>query len=141
MDASIPVDRTTNSIAVINENRERQFLFFLRPGINRGSYSNAFLSSLFPFVKKEVNTNLNGENRPCIYCNYCENVCPSGLMPYLLSKYSNHDMIEEAKRLRPFDCIECGLCTFVCPSKIPVMSHIKELRKKIQEISISVAKK
>ncbi len=141
LDDSIPIDRTANSIAVINENKERQFLFFLRPGINRGSYSNAFLSSLFPFVKKKVDTNLNGENRPCIYCNYCESVCPSGLMPYLLSKYSNHDMIEEAEKLRPFDCIECGLCTFVCPSKIPVMSHIKELRKKIQEISIGVAKK
>ncbi|MGQ9609853.1 MAG: 4Fe-4S dicluster domain-containing protein [bacterium] len=132
-DMSIPVDRTASAIAVINENRERQFLFFLRPGINRGSFSNAFLSFLFPFVTRKVDTNLNGEYRPCIYCNYCESVCPSRLMPYLLSKYSVYNMIDDAERLSPLDCIECGLCTFVCPSKIPVMSHIKELKKKLQD--------
>lgn len=141
LDDSMPIDRTANSIAVVTENKERQFLFFLRPGINRGSYSNAFLSSLFPFVKRRIDTNLNGEYRPCIFCNYCESVCPSRLMPYLLSKYLIHDMIDDAVKLRPLDCIECGLCTFVCPSKIPVMSHIKELKKKIQESSINIAKK
>ncbi len=133
-DMSIPIGRTASAIAVINENRERQFLFFLRPGINRGSYSNSFLSFLFPFVTKKVDTNLNGEYRPCIYCNYCESVCPSRLMPYLLSKYSTHDMIDDAEKLRPLDCIECGLCTFVCPSKIPVMSHIKELKNKLSRV-------
>lgn len=135
-DISIPIDRTTSSIAVINENRERQFLFFLRPGINRGSYSNVFLSSVFPFVTTKVDTNLNGEYRPCIYCNYCESVCPARLMPYLLSKYFMHNMVDEASNFRPLACIECGLCTYVCPSKIPIMSHIKELKKKLLENSV-----
>lgn len=134
-DISIPVDRTTSSIAVINENKERQFLFFLRPGINRGSYSNDFLSSIFPYVENKVDTNINGEYRPCIYCNYCESVCPAKLMPYLLSKYFIHDMIDDAENFRPLACIECGLCTFVCPSKIPIMSHVKGLKEKLLENS------
>ena len=125
-DLSLPIDRTVSSIAVLEENRERQFLSFLRPGIHRDSFSNAFLSSPFPMVNRRIDTNINGEHRPCIYCNYCEEVCPVGLMPYLLSQYITHDMVEEAGRYRIQACIDCGLCTYVCPSKIPLMTHIQE---------------
>ena len=125
-DLLTPVDRTASSIAVLAENRTRQFLSFLRPGIDRDSFSNTFLSSLLPLVDRNLDTNINGEYRPCIYCNYCEDVCPMGLMPYLLSKYVTHDMIEEADSHRILACIDCGLCTYVCPSKIPLMTHIQE---------------
>ncbi len=132
-DLSTSVDRTASSIAVLEENRERQFLSFLRPGIRRDSFSNAFLSSLFPNVKRKIDTNENGERRSCIYCNYCEEVCPVGLMPYLLSKYVTHDMIEEANRHKILACIDCGLCTYVCPSKIPLMTHIQEGKAQLKE--------
>jgi electron transport complex protein RnfC len=125
-DLSIPLDRTVNCIVALEENRDREFLSFLRPGIHRGSFSNAFLSSLFSALSKKLDTNVKGEYRPCIYCNYCETVCPVGLMPYLLSKYVTRDMTEEAERHRISACIECGLCTYVCPSKIPLMKHIQE---------------
>jgi electron transport complex protein RnfC len=130
-DLSIPVDRTVSSIAALQEDRDREFLSFLRPGINRGSFSNTFLSSLFPNVSRKIDTNTNGEYRPCIYCNYCEDVCPVDLVPYLLSKYVTHDMIEEADRHRILACIDCGLCTYVCPSKIPLMTHIQEGKTRI----------
>jgi Na(+)-translocating NADH:ubiquinone oxidoreductase A subunit len=132
-DLSIPVDRTTCSIAVLEERRERQFLSFLRPGIHRDSFSNAFLSSPFPKAMRNVDTNEKGEHRPCIYCNYCEEVCPAGLMPYLLSKYVTHDMMEEAARHKILDCIDCGLCTYVCPCKIPVMSHIQKGKEMVRD--------
>jgi Na(+)-translocating NADH:ubiquinone oxidoreductase A subunit len=125
-DLSIPLDRTVNCIVALEESRDREFLSFLRPGIHRGSFSNAFLSSLLPTLSKKLDTNVKGEYRPCIYCNYCETVCPVGLMPYLLSKYVTRDMTEEAERHRISACIECGLCTYVCPSKIPLMKHIQE---------------
>jgi Na+-transporting NADH:ubiquinone oxidoreductase subunit A len=133
-DLSTPVDRTASSIAVIAENRTRQFLSFLRLGIDRDSFSNAFLSSPLPLVDRKIDTNINGEYRPCIYCNYCEDVCPVGLMPYLLSKYVTHDMIEEADRHRILACIDCGLCTYVCPSKIPLMAHIQEGKRQMGAI-------
>jgi len=136
-DLSILVDRTVDSIAILEENRERQFLSFLRPGIDRDSFSNTFLSSLFPLANRKMDTNMNGEYRPCIYCNYCEDVCPVGLMPYLLSKYVTHDMIEEANRHGIMACIDCGLCTYVCPSKIPVMVHIQEGKTQLREGNLS----
>ncbi len=131
-DLSIPLDRTVNCIVALEENRDREFLSFLRPGIHRGSFSNAFLSSLSPVLSKELDTNVKGEYRPCIYCNYCETVCPVGLMPYLLSKYVTRDMTDEAERHGISACIECGLCTYVCPSKIPLMTHIQEGKAEIE---------
>ncbi len=131
-DLSIPLDRTVNCILALEENRDREFLSFLRPGIHRGSFSKAFLSSLFPMLSKKLDTNVKGEYRPCIYCNYCETVCPVGLMPYLLSKYVTRDMTDEVERYRISACIECGLCTYVCPSKIPLMTHIQEGKTKIK---------
>lgn len=125
-DFSMPIDRTASSIAVLEENKDREFLSFLRPGADRDSFSNTFLSSLFPIIDRNMHTNMNGEQRPCIYCNYCESVCPSGLRPYLLSKYVTHDMVEEADKHRILSCIDCGLCTYVCPSKLPLMEHIHE---------------
>ena len=129
---SVPVDRTASSIAVLEENRDRQFLSFLRPGIQSDSFSNAFASSLFPKARRKLDTNVKGENRPCVYCNYCENVCPAGLMPYLLSKYVTHEMVEEAGRHRILACIECGLCTYVCPSKLPLMEHIQAGKARLE---------
>ncbi|HGJ65417.1 TPA: 4Fe-4S dicluster domain-containing protein [bacterium] len=133
-DLSTPIDRTTNTITILKENRNREFLFFLRAGIKRGSFSNAFLSSLFPMIERNADTNLNGEMRSCIYCNYCEEVCPVGLMPYLLNKFITHDLIDEAINYKPLSCIDCNLCTYVCPSKIPVASNIKDLKEKIKEL-------
>lgn len=132
-DLSVPIDRIAKSISILDENQNREFLSFLRSGVNRGSYSNAFLSSLLPVTERKIDSNLNGELRPCIYCNYCESVCPVDLMPYLISKYITHDMIEEAEKYYPLSCIDCGLCTFVCPSKIPLMKHIQDAKTKIRE--------
>jgi Na(+)-translocating NADH:ubiquinone oxidoreductase A subunit len=124
-DLSIPVDRTVDTIAVLKENRKREFLSFLRPGVHRDSFSNTFLSYFFPHAGRKLDTNEHGEHRPCIYCNYCESVCPVDLMPYLLNQYVTHDMLEEASRHRILACIDCGLCTYVCPSKIPLMTNIQ----------------
>jgi Na+-translocating ferredoxin:NAD+ oxidoreductase subunit C len=132
-DLSVPIDRTAKSISILEENQNREFLSFLRSGVNRGSYSNAFLSSFLPLTERKIDSNLNGELRPCIYCNYCENVCPVDLMPYLISKYITHDMIEEAEKYYPLSCIDCGLCTFVCPSKIPLMKNIQDAKEIIRK--------
>ena len=132
-DLSTPVDRTAASIAILDGGRGSEFLSFLRPGSDRDSFTNSFLSSLFPMAKRKIDPDLNGEHRPCIYCNYCESVCPAGLMPYLLSKYVTHDMLEDAENLGILDCIDCGLCTYVCPSKISIMTNIHNGKMQIRE--------
>lgn len=124
-DLSLPVIRTTSSVIALEDERKHEFLEFLKPGMNRASFSNAFLSSIFPGPVR-TDTSQNGEARPCVACNYCEEVCPVQIIPHWISKYVTHDLADETAQFRIMACIDCGLCTYVCPSKIPLWTHIQK---------------
>lgn len=62
---------------------------------------------------------------PCIRCGRCIEACPMGLMPSLLSVYSEKGFYEDAKEYNLFDCFECGCCTYVCPSKRPIVQFVR----------------
>lgn len=128
----------TEVIIALPEDRKRQTLFFLRGGKDADSFTNSFISRLLPKAGKTVGTNLHGEKRACVSCTYCESVCPMGLIPHLLHKHADKNIIN--KRLAEygvFDCIECGLCNYVCPSKIEVLSNIKIAKGKLEQAEIS----
>jgi len=63
--------------------------------------------------------------QPCIRCGRCIDICPMGLMPSMLSIYSEKGFYEGAKEYNLFDCFECGSCAFVCPSKRPIVQLIR----------------
>ncbi|MFN3966996.1 MAG: 4Fe-4S dicluster domain-containing protein [Endomicrobiia bacterium] len=131
-DFSLPINRTYSHLIAIPENRNREFLSFLRPGINRDSYTNTFLSKYLHFGMKKLNTNIHGEPRPCISCGYCEEVCPVGIIPHLIYRYVERNIIDETlMNYGIFNCIECNLCSYVCPSKIPLAKFIKEGQEKL----------
>ncbi len=131
-DFPIPVGRENSQLSAIPENTKRQLLAFARPGLHKHSYSRSFLANCFPYAKKTSDTNIHGEERPCIFCGFCDEVCPSGIIPHLIEKYAARDMLDEqVVKLGLFSCIGCNLCSFVCPSKIPVAAHIKEAQEKM----------
>ena len=131
-DFSLPIDRTFSQIIAIPENKERLFLAFMQPGLRQDSYTRAFLSKWLPFIHKTNDTNQHGEERPCISCGFCEEVCPVRIIPNLLSKYVKRGLIDETlMNYEIFNCIECGLCSFVCPVKIPLMAHMREGQEKL----------
>ncbi len=131
-DFSLPTDRTFSQIVAIPKKTEREFLAFLRPGMRRDSCTRAFLSNWLPGIHKSTDANLHGEERPCISCGFCEEACPVGIIPHLLSKYITRGFIDEMLlNYDIFNCIECGLCSFVCPSKIPLLKHMKEGHEKL----------
>ena len=137
-DLSLPVDRTFNTIIALSEDTQREFLAFARPGFRRDSYSHTCLSILFKknseMFQKTCGTNLHGEERPCIFCTFCQQVCPVGIIPHLLFHYVEKDVIDETLlKYKIFNCIECNLCSYVCPSKIPIAQHIKEGKAKLYE--------
>jgi len=66
-----------------------------------------------------------GDFQPCIKCGRCIDACPMGLMPSMLSIYSEKGFYEGAKEYNLFDCFECGSCAFVCPSKRPIVQLIR----------------
>ena len=129
-DVSSPIDRTVTTIIGLVEETEREFLSFLRPGLRKDSYSGTCLSILSQNggagFQKICGTNLHGERRPCIFCGFCEEVCPVAIIPHLLYHYVQKDLVDETLlKYGIFHCIECNLCSYVCPSKIPVARAIK----------------
>ncbi|MDP2913150.1 MAG: 4Fe-4S dicluster domain-containing protein, partial [Candidatus Omnitrophota bacterium] len=131
-DFSLPIDRIFSQIIAIPEARDRGFLAFMNPGEKGDSYTRAFLAKWIPFGSKRPDTNMHGEERPCISCAFCEEVCPVRIIPHLLSKFVKRGMIDETlMKYEIFNCIECGLCSFVCPAKIPLLKHIKEGHDKL----------
>ncbi len=131
-DLTLPIDRTFSQIVAIPEVKNRKFLAFMDPGIKSDSYTRAFLAKWIPFSHKKPETNMHGEERPCISCGFCEEVCPVRIIPHLLSKYVKREIIDETlMNYNIFNCIECGLCNFVCPVKIPLLKHIKEGHDKL----------
>ena len=133
---SLGLDTECRGLTILPEYKEREFLGFTRPGWGRESYSGCFLSSLRKGFSERLTTAVRGEIRPCVSCNFCEEVCPAGIMPHLLHKYLYRDLIEEVEQARIDLCIECGLCSFVCPSKIELRAEFiraKELIEKEKE--------
>lgn len=61
-----------------------------------------------------------GEEKPCIRCGLCSDVCPERLLPEMLIRAIWKGRDEIAREFRLHSCIECGNCTFICPSKIPM---------------------
>ncbi len=125
---TLGIDLECEGLTVLQEQTGREFLGFIRPGWDRRSYSNAFLSSLRKDFRERLTTALRGERRPCVACNYCAEVCPAGIMPYLIHKYLYADLLEEVEEARVDLCVECGLCSYVCPSKIDLRTQLVEAK-------------
>ncbi len=126
-------DAECRGVTVLAELGCREFLGFARPGWGRRSYSGCFLSSLRGKFNERLSTAVRGEGRPCISCNFCEEVCPAGIMPHLIHKYLYRDLIEEVDQARVDLCVECGLCSFVCPSKIDLTNQFIEAKDMIEK--------
>ena len=127
------LDVDCRGVTVIPKPAEREFLGFMRVGWNRSSYSGCFLSAVRKGFRERLTSAVRGEGRPCISCNFCEEVCPAGIMPYLIHKYLYRELLEESEQARVDLCIECGLCSFVCPSKIELRSEFISLKEQIKK--------
>lgn len=69
---------------------------------------------------------------PCIRCSKCVNVCPVGLMPLFIHKFSLREEFEKAQELNIMDCIECGSCSYICPAKRPLVEAIRFGKRQIR---------
>ena len=137
-DLDTPVRADWTGIMGIPDSEPRELLPFASPGFTKDSYTNTFLALALPWVNKRYSTNLRGEERACLSCSYCAEVCPSGILPNLLHKYVAREIIDETlQRFRIFDCIDCNLCTYVCPSKIPVAELMAEGKRRLEAEGIT----
>lgn len=124
-DSQLGLDCSCRALNLLEEMTEREVLAFVQPGFNKRSYSNTFASFFKPLFNEKFTTALRGEARPCVFCGFCENVCPVGIIPHLIYRYLDHDRPEDAYRVEFDKCIDCGLCSYVCVSKI---NHLELFR-------------
>lgn len=123
------LDGNCQALNILEEMTEREVLAFVQPGFTKRSYSNTFASYFKPLFKEKSTTALGGEARPCVFCGFCESVCPVGIIPHLIYRYLDHDRPEDAYRVEFDKCIDCGLCSYVCVSKI---NHLELFRAERQ---------
>ena len=123
-----------DEISVIHEHAVRELFRFLRPGFASDSYSKTTVAEFIPILPKKLDTSVHGGVRPCVQCNYCDEVCPVDIYPFLIWKHVGVDAVEESFRLRPYECIECGLCDYVCPSKIDISPSVKKAKEEYRKM-------
>ena len=70
----------------------------------------------------------------CIRCAKCVNVCPMGLNPAFLMKFTVYKDWEKAEANYIQDCIECGSCSYTCPANRPLLDQIRLGKGKVMGI-------
>jgi Na+-transporting NADH:ubiquinone oxidoreductase subunit A len=113
------IGRYHQQITVLAEGDQREFLGWMRPGLNAFSVSSAFLSKLMPGKKFGFTTATNGSHRAIVPIGLYEKVFPFDIPPsFLLRALAVHDL-ERAAELGCLELIEedLALCTFAEPGK------------------------
>tara|TARA_Y100001935_G_C17309468_1_gene514765 strand:- start:2510 stop:3901 length:1392 start_codon:yes stop_codon:yes gene_type:complete len=136
------------AINVIDNDPKTEFLAFMQIGLEKPSFSRAYLSGVIgeatarlkdiplpQFSELEyltkTSTAVNGSDRDCVSCGFCEIVCPVDSLPQTLLRNAKVDDIEENMRLGLLDCSGCGACTYVCPSKIDLASTFINMKNNL----------
>lgn len=64
------------------------------------------------------------EERNCLRCARCVDVCPMNLMPSMIAQAVKAGKMEIALRAGLEDCMKCGSCAYVCPAHIQLVQWI-----------------
>jgi electron transport complex protein RnfC len=78
-------------------------------------------SGLILFSEKEARTI---EERNCIHCAHCVDVCPMNLVPSLIAQGVKGGDLTLAVKAGLEDCIKCGSCAYVCPAHIRIVQWV-----------------
>jgi Na+-transporting NADH:ubiquinone oxidoreductase subunit A len=112
------------SLTLLPEADQARFLALFNPGYSAPTYSRTFLSKIRS-APLQYDCNLHGEERACIACMHCADVCPVDILPHMAYKSILAEEVEEYLAHGLLDCVECGLCSYVCPSKIELCQTFK----------------
>jgi Na+-transporting NADH:ubiquinone oxidoreductase subunit A len=127
--------RYHQSVTCLAEDRERQFLGWLGPGVNKFSTIRAFASRWLGVGTRrfDFTTTTNGSHRAMVPIGMFERVMPLDILPTFLLRSLMMDDVERAVSLGALELDEedLGLCTFVSPGK---EDYGKALRRNLFDI-------
>lgn len=127
--------RFHQQISVLAEDRERQFLGWLGPGLDKFSVVNAFLSKLMPGKRFDLTTSTNGSQRAVVPIGVYEKVTPHDLMASFLARAL---LMRDVERAEELGCLELdeedvALLSFVCPGKNDYGPPLREILTLIEK--------
>ena len=130
--------RYNSQISVLREveKEDREFLNFLRPGLEKHSVLPLFLTKLKEkFLKLNYTTAMNGADRAIVPIGVFEDIFPFNMMITQLLKSIVIGDTELAQKLGILELDEedLSLCTYACPSKYDYGSLLREMLTKIEE--------
>ncbi|MBN4058069.1 Na(+)-translocating NADH-quinone reductase subunit A [Olleya sp. AH-315-K02] len=123
------LDYYSNTITVIPEGDDYEFMGWNKPIFNKVSVSRALTFSwMFPKKKFDLNTNTNGEHRAFVTTGTYEEVFPLDIFPMQILKSCMYQDLDEMEALGMYEVApeDFALTEFVCVSKQP---HQEIIRK------------
>lgn len=125
--------RFHNQITLLEEARGREFFGWVKPGANRFSATNVFVSALNRAARFVFNTSLNGSARAMVPIGTYEEVMPLDILPTQLLRalIVNDTETAEALGCLELDEEDLALCSFVDTGK---HDYGPILRRNLQQI-------
>ena len=117
-----------NQLTVIPEGDKFELLGWAMPRFGKFSVSRAYFSWLCPKKAYNLDTNMNGGERPFVVTGLYERYLPMDIYPMYLLKACLAGDIDKMENLGIYEVVEedFALCEFVDPSKIEIQQIIRD---------------
>ncbi len=117
-----------NMLCVIPEGDKFELFGWIMPRFGKFSVSRSYFSWLFPRKSYNLDTNLNGGERPFVVTGLYEQYLPMDIYPMFLLKAILSGDIDKMEALGIYEVTEedFALCEFVDPSKIEIQQIIRD---------------
>ena len=117
-----------HQLTLIPEGDKYELLGWAMPRCNKFSVSRAYFSWLCPKKRYNLDTNLNGGERPFVVTGLYEQYLPMDIYPMHLLKATLAGDIEKMENLGIYEVVEedFALCEFVAPSKTEMQQIIRD---------------
>ncbi len=127
--------RFHNQISVIEESTEREFMGWIKPGKDKFSALNVFISKLLGVKEFNMNTSQNGSPRAMVPVGTFEAVMPLDILPTQLLRAL---LVKDTDTAQELGCLELdeedlALCSFVCSGKYDYGPILRENLTQIEK--------
>ena len=122
-------------VSALVEGREREFLGWQKPGLNKFSIKRIFASAFFARDQQyDFTTSMEGSKRAMVPIGMYEKIMPLDILPTFLLRALIVGDTEQATALGALELDEedLALCTFVCPGKYEYGTILRENLDKIE---------
>jgi Na+-transporting NADH:ubiquinone oxidoreductase subunit A len=122
-------------VSCLAEGRDREFMHYLRAGVNKHSVTHAFLSSILGHRLLPFTTTTNGSPRAMVPIGNYEAVMPLDILPTQLLRSL---LVGDTEMAQKLGCLELdeedlALCTYACAGKYEYGPVLRDILTRIEK--------